>query len=188
MPGINSYIPSYLSPILLKSAMAAGTVTEQQITQAVGRILVQYDRFGLLSGGSHHQITAEPVTADEQVVEKTSEDAAVLLKNDNHALPLKSSDLASLAMIGPGAGQTMATGGIGERGSGRADHWIGTTDVLKQLAPSANVTYAVADDMTGTPVPASALSISSLTGPRPLHLVEFLDAGRPDDQLHGQGR
>jgi len=69
MPGVNSYIPSFLSPTLLKSAMAGGTVTEQQITQAVGRILVQYDRFGLLSGGSHHQITAEPVTANAQVVE-----------------------------------------------------------------------------------------------------------------------
>ena len=148
---------------------------------------MQYDRFGLLTDGSHHQITEEPIAANAQVVQKTAEDAAVLLKNDNQALPLKSSDLASLAMIGPGAGQTMATGGIGERGSGRADRWIGTVDVLKQLAPTANVTYAVADDMTGTPFPPQR---SHTFQARPLRYdgVELRDKDRSEDRLHGQGR
>jgi beta-glucosidase len=160
MPGVNTYIPAYFSPTLLKNAMSAGTVTEQRITEAVGRILVQYDRFGLLTEGSHHEITEQNIAGNAQVVQRTAEHAAVLLKNQGQALPLESADLASLAMIGPGAGQTIATGGLGERSTGRADRWIGTVDVLKQLAPTANVTYAVANDQTGTPVPASALSRS----------------------------
>jgi beta-glucosidase len=158
MPGPNTYITAWFSSAQLKSAMSSGIVTEQRITEAVGRILVQYDRFGLLTEGSHHQITEQPIEANAQVVQKTAEDAAVLLKNENQILPLKSADLASLAMIGPGAGQTMATGGLGERATGRADRWVGAATVLEQLAPTADVTYAVANDMTGTPVPASALS------------------------------
>jgi len=82
----------------------------------------------------------------------------VLLKNEGNILPLKSSDLSSLAMIGPGAGQTVAIGTAGERSLGFPWRQIGPYQALKQFAPQAKVTYAVADDMTGAPIPASALS------------------------------
>lgn len=86
-------------------------------------------------------MTPEPVTRDDQVVRQTAADAAVLLKNDGNALPLPPS--GSVALIGPGAGQTMATG--------LASRWVGTAQTLKL----PKTTYAVADDMTGTLLPGS---------------------------------
>ena len=160
MPGVGlgGVIPQYFAPAKVKAALASGTVTQAQVDEAVSRILGQYERFGLLKGASKHTVTAEDVTRNAAVVRKTATDAAVLLKNDGGALPLDRTDLANLALIGPGAGQTIATGGGGESSTGRADRWVGTATTLKKAAPNAKITYAVGDDLTGTAVPASALS------------------------------
>lgn len=165
MPGEGSFgnaLPAYLTKPKLTAAINDGTVSMSRIDEAVGRILLEYDRFGLLTGASKHEITPEPVDDDEAVVEATAEHAAVLLKNEHHALPLAKHDLRDLAVIGPGAGQTMATNGAGEKSGGLADYQqVGAFDVLEQRFAAdkhVRLTYAVADDMTGAPVPASALS------------------------------
>jgi len=139
-------------------AVRADDVKEETITRAVGRILVQMDKFGLLDGKGKHNVTPVQSAANAPIVRKTGEDAAVLLKNQEGALPLKPDDLASLALIGPGAGQTFAIGNPGEKALGIAARQIGTLAALQKLVPTAKVTCAVADDMTGTPVPASLLS------------------------------
>jgi beta-glucosidase len=82
----------------------------------------------------------------------------VLLKNDGGILPLKAADLASLAMIGPGAGQVVAIGTAGERSIGFPWRQVGPYEAMKKLAPDSKITFAVGDDMTGAPIPASALS------------------------------
>lgn len=141
----------------LRAAVASGTVSESDIDRAVGHVLCQMDRFGLLDGKTKHTITPIDTAADAPVVEKTGEDAAVLLKNDGRALPLTQEDLHSLALIGPGAGQTMAIGIPDEKAVGIPSREIGPFDALrKDTAADANVhlRYAVADDMTGTAIPA----------------------------------
>ena len=81
------------------------------------------------------------------------------------ALPLKPADLESLALIGPGAGQTVAVGMTGEKAVGLPEREVGTLAALRQLAGSgAHIAYAVANDMDGTPVPASALSHDGAPG------------------------
>src|SRR6202042_3359062 len=98
---------------------------------------------------------------------QTAQDAATLLKNDTSALPLPGADLSNLALIGPGAGQTMAVGQAGENAAGIVSRQTGTYQVLQQALrhdPAAHLTYAVGDDMTGTPVPASALSYNGQPG------------------------
>ena len=159
--GFGDILPTYFSAADLKAAIAAGTVSMATINAAVGHILYEMDRFGLLSGHSKHNVTPEPVNADEQVVQQTAQDAATLLKNDSSALPLSGADLSNLALIGPGAGQTIAVGQAGENAAGIVSRQTGTYQVLQQALrhdPAAHFTYAVGDDMTGTPVPASALS------------------------------
>ena len=159
--GFGGALPRYFSATALKAAIAAGTVSVATINAAVGHILAEMDRFGLLDGRSRHQVTPEPLNADEQVVQHTAQDAATLLKNDGAALPLSSGDLSRLALIGPGAGQTIAVGQAGENASGIVSRQTGTYQVLRQMLghdPAAHLSYAVGDDMTGTPVPASALS------------------------------
>jgi beta-glucosidase len=152
--GFGGVIPQFFSKSALKAAIASGSIQESRVTEAAGRILYEYDQFGLLSGQSKHTVTPEDRAFDNQVVQRTGEDAATLLKNDSNALPLSGS--SSTALIGPGAGQTIATEGGGEKSGGIVSEQVGTYQVLQQLG--ANVSYAVADDMTGTPVPASALS------------------------------
>jgi beta-glucosidase len=183
MPGAGTYggvIPAYMTPSQLKDAIAAGTVRISQVNDAVRRILGQYERFGFLDGKQKHAVSDEAVSANARVVRQTAEDAANLLKNDDRALPLKANDLSSLAMIGPGAGQTMATGGGGEKSTGRAERWIGTVDALKRMTSGEHVTCAVGDDMTGTPIPASALSHDGQPG-----LVRTT-AGSSDTQVDPQ--
>lgn len=102
----------------LKDAVQTGQVSEATIDRAVGHILVEMDRFGLLNGRPVRAIGTSPAAENAPIVQKTAEDAAVLLKNEGGALPLKKSDLESLVLIGPGAGQTIAVGQPGEKSVG----------------------------------------------------------------------
>jgi beta-glucosidase len=157
--GFGDILTPYFGRAALKAAIANGTIQQSRVTEAVGRILYEYDRFGLLDGHSKHTITPADRAFDNQVVQQTGEDAATLLKNQG-GLPLGS---GSVALIGPGAGQTIATDGGGEKSGGIVSEQVGTYQLLRQQLGS-RVSYAVADDMTGTPVPASALSHSGQPG------------------------
>ncbi len=142
----------------MRKALAAGTVTEATITAAARRVLYEIDRFGYLDGKQKHNVTPQDFEANAQVIERTGEQAAVLLKNEGGILPLRGGALASLAMIGPTAGQVAAIGTFGERSPGIPEQQVGPVEALKKLASAAKVSFAVNDDMTGTPVPASTLS------------------------------
>jgi beta-glucosidase len=138
--------------------LQSGALKEETITKAAGHVLSEMDKFGYLDHPPSHQIQPHATAANALIIEKTGEDAAVLLKNQGNILPLKPADLASLAMIGPGAGQVVAIGIAGERSLGLPERQVGPYQALKQLAPDAKITYAVEDDMTGAPIPASVLS------------------------------
>jgi beta-glucosidase len=139
------------------SALKDGSVTEATITAAARRVLYEMDRFGYLDGKQKHTVTSQDIERNALVIQKTAEDAAVLLKNEQ-ALPLKPGDLQSLALIGPTALQVAAIGTFGERSGGLTDRQIGPLAALKKFAPESHITFAVDDDMTGTPIDASLLS------------------------------
>ncbi|HYL63132.1 MAG TPA: glycoside hydrolase family 3 C-terminal domain-containing protein [Candidatus Methylomirabilis sp.] len=139
------------------SAPRDGTVMEATITAAARRVLYEMDRFGYLDGKQKHTITPQDIEQNAAVIQKTAEDAAVLLKNEE-ALPLKAKDLDSLALIGPSAGQVAAIGTFGERSGGLTERQVGPLDAMKRFVPSARITFAVDDDMTGTPIDASLFS------------------------------
>jgi beta-glucosidase len=148
--------PMDSDPETLRTALKDGSVTEATITEAARRVLYQIDRFGFLDGKQKHEVTPQDVEANGKIIEKTAEDAAVLLKNDGAILPLKQN--RSIALIGPTALQVASIGTFGERSPGMPQLQVGPLAAIKQLAPNANVTFAVADDMTGTPIPANLLS------------------------------
>ena len=100
-------------------------MNEAAITRAAGHVLYEMERFGYLDGQSKHDVTAQAIEENARIIEKTGEDAAVLLKNDGGALPLKAADLDSTVLIGPGAGQVMAIGISGERSLGFPEREIG---------------------------------------------------------------
>jgi beta-glucosidase len=144
----------------LKKAVLSGEVTESTLDHAVGRVLLEMDRFGFLKSGHGHGISLDDGRENAATVRRTSEDAAVLLKNDQDALPLRAPDLDSLVLIGPGARQVVAVGQSNEKALGIIQREVSPVDALKQELknnPHAQISLAVADDMTGEPIPAANL-------------------------------
>ncbi len=142
----------------MAEALKDGSVDEAAITRAAGRVLYEMVKFGYLDGQSKHDVTEQVVEANAAIIKKTGEDAAVLLKNEGGALPLKAADLDSVVLIGPTALQVDSIGINGERSVGLPERQVGPLDALKKISGNANIRFAVDDDMTGTPVPASAFS------------------------------
>ncbi len=153
-----------LSPEKMPAALKDGTVTEATVTRAAGYVLYEMVKFGYLDGLSKHQVTAQAIDANAKIIQKTGEDAAVLLKNEGGALPLKAADLNRVVLIGPGAGQVMAIGISGERSVGLPERQIGPLAAMRKISGNSKIAFAVDDDMTGSAVPASALSHSGQPG------------------------
>ena len=147
-----------LDPKKLPEALKDGTVNEAAINRAAGRVLYEIVHFGYLDGLSKHDVTEQAIEANAKIIEETGEKAAVLLKNEGGVLPLKAADLDSVVLIGPTAGQVDAIGVPGERSVGLPERQVGPLEALRKITGNANIKFAVADDMTGTTVPASALS------------------------------
>ena len=117
----------------------------------------------------------QSIEANAKIIEKTGEDAAVLLKNDGGALPLKAADLDSVVLIGPTAGQVDSIGINGERSVGLPQRQVGPLAALKKITGNDKIRFAVDDDMTGTTVPASALSHDGKPGLRTHRLTRNAD-------------
>lgn len=142
----------------MRQALQDGMVNEATITRAAGYLLYEMDKFGYLDGMQKHSVTPQDVEANAKIIEKTGEDAAVLLKNENHALPLRAADLGSVVLIGPTAGQVDSIGINGERSVGLPWREVGPLAAMRKLSGNEKIQFAVADDMNGSTVPASALS------------------------------
>jgi beta-glucosidase len=152
-----------LAPKKMPEALKDGTVNEAEITRAAGHVLYEIVHFGYLDGLAKHEITAQSIEENAKIIEKTGEEAAVLLKNEGHALPLKAADLDSVVLIGPTAGQVDAIGINGERSVGIPERQVGPLEAMKKIS-GAKIRFAVNDDMTGATIPASAFSHDGLPG------------------------
>jgi beta-glucosidase len=142
-------------PIGMLEAVKSGQVKEATINLAVGRILVQMDRFGLLDGKQKHTITEEDHAFNAPILRETAEDSATLLKNQDHVLPLAAADLDSTVFIGPTVARWCLSG---RPATGRLpDFQVGPVPALEKIA-GRTVAYQAANDLDGTPIPSSALS------------------------------
>jgi beta-glucosidase len=142
----------------LADALKDGTVTEATIDRAAGRVLYEIVHFGYMDGLAKHEVTEQAIDANAMIIEKTGEEAAVLLKNEGGVLPLKAAELDDVVLIGPTALQVDSIGINGERSVGLPGRQVGPLDALKKVTGNAKIQFAVDDDMTGTPIPASAFS------------------------------
>jgi beta-glucosidase len=141
----------------LGEALARGSVVDADIDRAAAHVLGQIERFGWLDHPPTHVVAPQNIEANARIIQRTTERGAVLLKNDG-VLPLRDADLDSLALIGPGAQQTFAIVTGSEQSYGRAERQVGAWHALKAMKKSTGLKLAVADDMTGVPIPASALT------------------------------
>ena len=172
MEGFFGYIPEEPKPVMgnmgdfgrkedpkkLPEALKDGTVTEATINRAAGRVLYEIVHFGYLDGLAKHEVTEQAIEANAKIIEKTGEEAAVLLKNEGQLLPLKAADLDSVVLIGPTAGQIDSIGINGERSVGLPERQVGPYDALKKITGNSKIQFAVNDDMTGTTIPAALFS------------------------------
>ena len=172
MEGFFGYIPEEPKPAMgnfgdfgkkedpkkMPEALKDGTVNEAAVTRAAGRVLYEMVRFGYLDGKSKHEVTPQAIEANAKIIQRTGEEAAVLLKNEGAALPLKAADLDKVVLIGPTAGQVDSIGINGERSVGLPERQVGPYDALKKITGNSKIQFAVNDDMTGTPIPAALLS------------------------------
>ncbi|MGW0950155.1 glycoside hydrolase family 3 protein [Streptomyces sp. NPDC002623] len=145
----------------LKQAIQAGTIPVTALDLAVGRILGQYDRFGLLDGSRKPARPAIDIAAGARTARKAATQGAVLLTNDG-GLPLGRAALRSLALIGPTAAQVAVTVS-GERAYGFEDRMVSPLDALRRTA-GVDIAHSVGADLTGAPVPTSVLTPASGTG------------------------
>lgn len=156
--------PVKLSPEKMPEALRDGNVTEAAVTRAAGRVLFEIVHFGYLDGQSKHSFTTQSIEANAKIIEKTGEDAAVLLKNDGNILPLKHDELDSVVLIGPTAAQVDSIGINGERSVGLPERQIGPLAAMKRISGNSDIGFVVDDDMTGTTIPASALNHNGKPG------------------------
>ena len=147
-----------LATTKMPEALKSGLVTEAAVTRAAGRVLYEIVHFGYLDGLAKHEVTEQAIEANAKIIQKTGEDAAVLLKNAGGILPLKAKDLGAVVLIGPTAGQIDSIGINGERSVGLPQRQVGPLEAIKKISGNAAVQFAVDDDMTGTTIPASLFS------------------------------
>jgi beta-glucosidase len=128
----------------LANAMKNGSVSEQTLDRATGRILATKFALGLFER-PYVDIEKAKQVVDSEAHRKLALDVAresvILLKNADHALPL-SKDLKSIAIIGPNADNV-----YNQLGDYTAPQIEGHTVTVLQgvrevLGPSANVRYA----------------------------------------------
>lgn len=159
--------PDDAAPEDMATALRKKDVDIATVDRAAYRVVHEMNRFGFLDHGTHQPTGAAVDPAVAQIVRKTSSDAAVLLKNEGNALPLKADDYADLALIGPGAAQVVALGINAEHSLGLLETQHSVYDLLKQRTagdPAAHVRLAVANDMTGVPIPANAWTFEGAPG------------------------
>jgi len=140
----------------MRKAVQDGLIKEEQISLAVGRVLMQMDKFGYLEKAPKHAITEIDYASNAPILQKTAEDAATLLKNQDNVLPLSAADLDSTAFIGPTGGILVSIGMSGEKAMGLPDHQVGPVPSIEKIA-GKKLKFAVANDFDGVPVPAANL-------------------------------
>jgi beta-glucosidase len=140
----------------LKQAVQQNTVPQAALDTAVSRIVRQLERHGLI-GANPRPRPQRDIAGATASVRRIAQDGAVLLRNQNRALPLDSATAGSLAVIGPTATDPKV-GGLGSAHV-RPDAASAPLDTIRARAGSGTaVTYSVGEELVGTAIPAGTLA------------------------------
>lgn len=146
----------------LLTAVQNGDVPESRLDDMVERFLLAYKVTGHLDGEKAGSAGAQNTTAHQTLARETAEQGAVLLKNENDVLPLDTTAIDSLAVVGSGVESAVVGGG-------------GSSDVTPPYSvdPLSAIESYVGDDVTVThesgetsftTVPSSVLTPPSGSG------------------------
>ena len=105
--GTDVDLPSIGNYLTLKQDLDEGKVTEDDINQAVYRVLLCKFRMGLFEHPYIEDVDAADAIvgceAHRQLAYKAASESMVLLQNENHLLPLDENEIKTIALVGPNA-------------------------------------------------------------------------------------
>ncbi|HEX4722052.1 MAG TPA: glycoside hydrolase family 3 C-terminal domain-containing protein [Pseudonocardiaceae bacterium] len=145
----------------LQTAVNNGQVSMATLNNMVSRILTELFTFGLFDNAQHAASTGATVTstAHQTTARNIAEEGTVLLKNSGNALPLNTSTVKSIAVIGTDATSPQTAGG-GSAGVSSS----GTVTPLQGITSRAGTGITVAaqpGNTTGNIAAAVSLARSS---------------------------
>ena len=181
MPG-----PRVLTPAAVHAALDKQVLTENDINEAVRRLLRLMVRVGLLDGSRpkpDHSLVDSP--DHREIAYQVATEGIVLLKNEKNVLPLRASVLHSIALVGHGVHDMMTAAPIGgdDRPAVSARHVVSLEEGLRQEIGGATTLVVVDTPYSNAVVPASALTPAGDPHGSGLHAEYFqsLDmSGKPD--------
>ena len=141
-------------------AIKEGLVSEDELNQAVGRVLTTKFRLGLFENPFVSEKEAKKKVASPENIEvarQVARESIILLKNDGDLLPLKK-DLKRIAVIGPNADNVYNQ--LGDYTAPQADGKVKTVlaGIKEKLGARTEVEYvkgAAIRDMGQTDIPAA---------------------------------
>ena len=116
----------------LKNAVVDGTVSQARIDDAVSRILRQKFRFGLFDNPFPNKALINKIgcTEHRDVARQAVRESLVLLKNENHSLPLRKD--AKIVLVGEFANNSgLQSGGWTVNWQGTRENYKGATTILE---------------------------------------------------------
>jgi beta-glucosidase len=147
--GVDVELPAADAFKSLAAQVKAGTVAEADIDRAVSHLLREKFLTGLFDDPYVDPANAEKVTntpEDQQLALKAAHEAIILLKNQNHLLPLDKSRYKHIAVIGPNAAD-VHLGGYSDKPGRGVSILQGIKD---KVGSSAEVLYAEGCKITET--------------------------------------
>lgn len=155
----------HLERTALLNAVKQGLLTEQDIDRALTRLLVARFRLGMFDPRamvrwSNLGAKDNDTAAHRQLALRTAQESLVLLKNDQHLLPLKKI-YPRIAVIGPGADSLDALEG---NYNGTPSAPVTILAGVRQRFANSKVIYVQGTGLIGTvvrPVPAAVLFTNS---------------------------
>lgn len=153
-----------------------GQIPEAELDRAVKRVLAAKFRLGLFENPYVDPDYAQKITNSpehQQLALKVAHKEIVLLKNDNHLLPLDLKKLKTIAVIGPNAADVHLGGYSRDPGPGNQ---ISILDGIKKRAQGVKVLYAEGCKITTGKQGWAAWYENKVTQPDPKSEVETIKA------------
>lgn len=144
-----------------------GTLTTEDLDRMLYYNLTPYFRLGIYDSPAQGDEGADVSTLEHKILARTvAEEGAVLLKNDNGALPIDSSRVRSIAVIGNGAGKDVTIGLTGSAHVYATRKSVPVEAIRERAGGSIEVRYARGTAGIGplSPVPENVLQPSSGKG------------------------
>lgn len=139
--GVDMELPTQSGYLKLAEAVKSGRLSQKELDEAVSRVLTMKFRAGLFEHPYTEIQRPETEVGTKQhgeLARRVADESIVLLKNDNNLLPLDSSQIKSIAVIGPNANK-VRQGSY----SGVPPYFVTILDGIRHRAePGVKVVYA----------------------------------------------